>query len=71
LYLSEQAIQIVEVRNITVDARSPVTEFGDGGIECFLITAGDNDLGAVCDESLGRGQPDSTAAAGDDCDLVA
>ena len=70
LYLSEQAVQIFEVRNIAADARSPVTEFGDGTIQCFGVTAGDNDPGTVGDEPLGGGQADSTASSGDDRDFV-
>ena len=62
--------KVVQVRNITADARSPVTESCDGGIQCFLVATGDHHLGTICDEPLGRGQPDATVSSGDDCDFV-
>ncbi len=51
-YLRERALQIFEVPKVTEAARSPVSEIGWGGIPCFRVAAGDNDLGAVCDEPV-------------------
>ena len=70
LYSSEQAVQIIEVRHISVDARRLFAELGNSCIQRFLVAYGDHHLGTIFNEPVGGGQSNSGAATGNDCDFV-
>ena len=69
LDLVEQAIEVVQIRNIALHSCDIATDLLDGRIESGLPTAGDVDEGAFRYEALCGRETDAAVAARNHCDL--
>ena len=65
-----EPIDVLRLAHVTLHAGGVVAEFLDRRVEFGLPAAGDEDVRALLDESLGGGETDAGAASGDDCRLA-
>src|SRR6266478_2880699 len=68
-YFLVQAVQVVEIGNVPLDASHISADFGHGLIQFRLPAARNEDVGSLFDKSLGSSKPDTAAAPGDDGDF--
>src|SRR6202142_2311465 len=65
-----EPVQIFQARHVAHDCRNVFLDGGGSLLQLFLSSPCDHDVGAFVHEALGRGQANSAASAGDDCDLT-
>src|SRR3989442_1643662 len=67
--LPEEAIEIAQVRHVSLYAGHVSSDFLDGGIQLRLTPSGYEDVGAFVDKLLRRRKANAAIAAGDECDF--
>ena len=65
-----EPIEVGQLRDVALHADRPVADLGDRPVQLLLPAAGDDDLGPLGREPLGRRQADAAVAARDDRDLA-
>src|ERR1700746_3478718 len=68
-YFLVQAVQVVEIGNVPLDASHISADFGHGLIQFRLAAARNEDVGSFFHEALGGSKSDTGAAPGDDGDF--
>src|SRR5262249_23982484 len=66
LHLGVQLVQVGQARDIALGRADVPADLGLGLVEFGLTAAGDEDIGTLVDETLGRGQADAARSARDD-----
>ncbi len=64
-----EAIQVGQVRNVSLNAVNVASDYLHGLVQFLLATARDEDKGTFFNEELCRSKAYSFSAARDDCDL--
>jgi hypothetical protein len=67
--LSKEAVQVLQIRHVTLNGAYVRTDLFDGLVEFGLIAAGDEDVGSFADEVFRRGETDAAVAAGNQCNF--